>query len=76
MFLKMYNSDSSSFTLMTTTGCDLLGLPSFRQPSPLINHLKGHTVRMGSGTIDIVISDLPGSSPWNKQISCSIVGSH
>lgn len=75
MFLKMHNSDSSRFTLLTTTGCDLLGLPSFRQPSPLMTQLKGHPVRMGSGMINVVISDLPDSSLWNKKISCSIVAS-
>ncbi len=75
MYLTLYNYDGSRFTLTTSSGCDLVGLPPLRLPSAPVYQVKGNTVRMSSGIIDIVIKEQPGSTYYNRSISCSIVRS-
>ena len=75
MYLTLYNSSWERFTISIDPSCDLLGLPPLRQQSDKLFQVKGSTLRLASGTIDIVIKDLPGSSYYNKKISCSVVAS-
>lgn len=73
MYVTVYNYDWSRFTISTSTGCDIIGLPPMRQQSSLISQLKGNTVRFSSGTVDITVVDLPGSTQRNRRIGCSLI---
>jgi hypothetical protein len=72
MYLTLYNYDGSRFTVNTASGCDLIGFPPLRGNSKRTYQLTGSHVRFSSGIVDIVIKDIPGSTYYNKSISCSL----
>lgn len=74
--LTLYNSEGSRFSLSTSTGCDVIGLPPLREGGALNYQFKGQRVRMHSGQVDIVLTELPGSTYYNKKIGCSLIVSH
>ena len=75
MYLTLYNQNGSPFQIETTAGCDIVGLPPLRHSGQPVTEVKGHIVRFTSGTIDIVVNELPGSTSHRKKIACSVTTS-
>lgn len=70
---SLYNRDGSPFSLVTASSCDLIGLPSHRAPGKPEYQFTGNKVLYHSGNVDVVISELPGSTYYHKQVSCSLL---
>ena len=73
MYFTLYNRDGSPFSLVTSSSCDLLGLPAQRGEGMPRYQFNGHTIRFHSSKVDIVIAELPGSTHYHKRIGCSLV---
>lgn len=70
---SLYNRDGSPFSLVTMSGCDLIGLPPHRGPGKPEYTFQGKSVNYPAGEVDVVLTDLPDSNYYHKRIGCSLV---